>query len=67
MPLLVTWFLLREPILGGIGALMLIIGSASLIPRKGGKAGEQFRLCPYCGFNLTGNTSGKCSECGRIA
>ena len=24
--------------------------------------------CPTCGYNLTGNTSGKCSECGaRIA
>lgn len=22
-------------------------------------------LCPHCGYNLTGNTSGKCPECGN--
>ncbi len=23
------------------------------------------RICTSCGYNLTGNTSGKCPECGR--
>ncbi|HUO07335.1 MAG TPA: hypothetical protein VM008_03345 [Phycisphaerae bacterium] len=23
-------------------------------------------LCPSCGYNLTGNTTGICSECGQI-
>ncbi len=23
-------------------------------------------LCPHCGYNLTGNTSGKCPECGQM-
>lgn len=28
---------------------------------------DQFRLCNYCGYNLSGNTSGKCPECGARA
>ncbi len=66
-PLLVTWIMFSEPILGGIGALMLIIGLATLVPRKHRIADAQFRLCPNCGFNLTGNTTGTCPECGHIA
>lgn len=22
-------------------------------------------ICPHCGYNLTGNTSGRCPECGK--
>lgn len=25
----------------------------------------QFPACRYCGYNLTGNTSGRCPECGQ--
>lgn len=28
---------------------------------------DQFRLCPGCGYNMTGNTTGKCPECGYFA
>lgn len=28
---------------------------------------DQFRLCPGCGYNLTGNVTGRCPECGRLA
>ncbi|HUN80371.1 MAG TPA: hypothetical protein VMV81_02565, partial [Phycisphaerae bacterium] len=24
------------------------------------------KLCFYCGYNLTGNVSGVCPECGRV-
>lgn len=27
--------------------------------------GEEIGTCPYCGYNLTGNVSGVCPECGR--
>ncbi len=26
--------------------------------------GEEIGTCPYCGYNLTGNVSGVCPECG---
>ncbi|MCH8940539.1 MAG: hypothetical protein IIC27_05410 [Chloroflexi bacterium] len=27
---------------------------------------DQFRLCKRCGYNITGNPSGKCPECGYV-
>jgi hypothetical protein len=29
------------------------------------RAGSVFRRCPNCGYNLTGNVSGVCPECGE--
>ena len=28
------------------------------------KEPRNFDVCPKCGYNLTGNVSGRCSECG---
>ena len=42
------------------GALMLIIAPLTRAFRRRPKAG----YCAQCGYNLTGNTSGRCPECG---
>lgn len=44
-------------ILGGFGLLLIV---KARIPTTS----AQFRLCNQCGYNITGNTSGTCPECG---
>ncbi|MBN2559581.1 MAG: hypothetical protein JXQ75_01435 [Phycisphaerae bacterium] len=49
-----------------LGAVIAAFGlttlTRSLMRRK--VRADQFRLCPRCGYNVTGNTIGKCPECG---
>jgi len=42
----------------GVTAIILIA------TRRSSVRTDQFRLCPKCGYNMTGNTTGKCPECG---
>ena len=44
----------------------LVLAVALLIPgRVKRKSRRDQRLCKACGYNLTGNESGRCSECGQ--
>lgn len=49
-------------ILGGLGIVFAVIQMIGAAWRS--STVDHFRLCPYCGYNLTGNKSGKCPECG---
>jgi len=45
----------------------LAIGLLTLLTGRPKVRTDQFRLCPSCGYNMTGNTMGKCPECGYLA
>lgn len=74
----IGWGLVAGSILFGIGVyygavpLMVVGGLAALVAlvslgfRGRQVRTDQFRLCPACGYNITGNTTGKCPECGRF-
>jgi hypothetical protein len=66
LALMVAWYISGQVTFGIIGAFPVIICLCSIV--WGGKRTrlDQFRLCPTCGFNLTGNTTGKCPECGGL-
>jgi hypothetical protein len=63
----VTWWLLdrRFTVLAILGALFLAFGLFSALTLRGRIRSDQFRLCQQCGYNITGNTTGRCPECGR--
>ena len=58
---------------GDVGLLYVMgiaatgFGVWSLVTARLRQSTNQFRLCPHCGYNITGNTTGKCPECGKIA
>jgi len=51
-----------------IGAIEIVFGLTNLwnAVRRRRVRGDQFRLCPKCGYNVTGNTSGRCPECNYL-
>lgn len=48
----------------GVGLFLAIASAYANISKPGT---DQFPLCQRCGYNLTGNTTGKCPECGHAA
>ena len=52
--------------LGLVGAGILLLAAFALEEWYFGRAPRRRRLglCPNCGYNLTGNVSGICPECG---
>lgn len=54
-----------------VGATIILIVAAVLSYRLVGKSGGRGKAqgataaCPGCGYDLTGNVSGVCPECGR--
>lgn len=50
-----------------LGTVALILGLVQLVRTRRGPQTYQFRLCSQCGYNLTGNKSGRCPECGARA
>jgi hypothetical protein len=48
--------------LWAIGLAAAFFGLASLVPRRRPESCQ----CPTCGYDLTGNVSGVCPECGRV-
>jgi hypothetical protein len=50
----------------GLGALFSAYGLWILVRGRRRDESNQFRLCPHCGYNITGNTTGKCPECGKF-
>jgi hypothetical protein len=52
------WLLLLIPLIPA-----LVIGLALCRPYGRRRVG----LCPQCGYDLTGNVSGRCPECGAVA
>jgi hypothetical protein len=54
-------------LLPGLVFLCAVVVSLVFHPRDTAKA-HRDGICDRCGYDLTGNTSGKCPECGlRIA
>lgn len=49
-----------------LGGLFVAYGLYGLVRGKLRSEPKQFRLCPHCGYNITGNTTGKCPECGKF-
>lgn len=49
-----------------MGGLFVAFGLFNLIRSRLPKESKQFRLCAHCGYNITGNTTGKCPECGKF-
>ncbi len=47
-----------------MGALIAAFGAVNLLMARRKLQQQQFRLCAKCGYNVTGNTSGRCPECG---
>jgi len=64
---MVLWYVYGRSLFGIIAAIPLIIGIWTLIQSRQRVSTDQFRLCPHCGYNMTGNTTGKCPECGGFA
>lgn len=65
--MLIMWYVDRRlSYFGFIGAAMLIFGIATMFLGRRHAATQQFRLCNHCGYNITGNTSHKCPECGHF-
>jgi len=55
-------------LIGVPAALVLLIASLMLILRRSCREDADlpdFPLCAVCGYNLTGNMSGRCPECGH--
>jgi hypothetical protein len=50
--------------LAGATALPPIISLRRWLKRRGLRGRERAGRCAVCGYNLTGNTSGTCPECG---
>jgi len=49
-----------------IGGLFAAYGLYGLIRAKLPSETKRFRLCPHRGYNITGNTTGRCPECGKF-
>ncbi len=50
----------------GLGILFAGFGLYNFFRSKFRAEPRQFRLCAHCGYNITGNTTGKCPECGKF-
>ena len=50
--------------LAAVGCLAVSIGSAIYLRACGRPARHGFGDCQFCGYDLTGNESGRCPECG---
>lgn len=55
-----SWYLI------GFGAILIVSGALTWATR-GFRSPSHFRICTRCGYNLTGNTTGSCPECGQKA
>lgn len=50
-----------------LGAILLPYGLLTLRTALRTIPNQHFRVCGHCGYNLTGNQSGVCPECGQKA
>ena len=48
------------------GGVIMLAGLGSILLGRRRPLTAQFRICSKCGYNVTGNTSGKCPECGYL-
>ncbi len=48
------------------GAVMVLFGVLSLWFSRQSWRRESFRMCRHCGYNMTGNATGRCPECGQL-
>jgi hypothetical protein len=60
-----TWYFYGRGIFLAVGFMNLAIAIfIAVFARRSRVRTDQFRLCAKCGYNVTGNTSGTCPECG---
>ncbi len=62
--LLIVGYVQREQAALVVGTIVALIAVVMMIVTRNKVRTDQFRLCPKCGYNITGNTTGKCPECG---
>ena len=63
---LLVWYIYGPVLFGVVGGASLLLGVLILATARPKVRTDQFRLCPKCGYNITGNTSGTCPECGYL-
>jgi hypothetical protein len=49
-----------------LGGVPFVFGALNYLKSRIPGDDRHFRLCPYCGYNVTGNTTGKCPECDHF-
>lgn len=62
----VTWYVYGQIIFLAVAGMNLFIALLAAFTGRPKVRTDQFRLCPKCGYNITGNTTGKCPECGYL-
>jgi len=60
------YFHLADPFILVLGIIFAVYGAWHLIASRARTNQEQFRLCHTCGYNISGNTTGRCPECGHV-
>ena len=56
----------RMRIMLALGGLMSCMGFLMVLFNRSRSQPDQFRLCANCGYNVTGNTTGRCPECNHF-
>ena len=63
----VLWYVYGYFAFGIVSVPVLLVGIWTLATAREAVPTDNFRLCPQCGYNMTGNTTGQCPECGGSA
>ena len=62
----VTWYIYGQIIFAIVAGMNCLLAILAAVTGRSRIRTDQFRLCPKCGYNVTGNTSGRCPECGYL-
>lgn len=61
-----SYFYMLDNLMLMMGCFFAGYGLWQLLGTRHTEPSSQFRLCSNCGYNITGNTMGKCPECGHF-
>ena len=62
----VTWYIYGQVIFALVAGMNCVLALVAALTGRSKIRTDQFRLCPKCGYNITGNTTGKCPECAYL-